>query len=125
MKATAAGLTLVAVALLAGCATGGAKTARPFADWNAQLATLERGVSTRRDVQRLLGTPDGSGHALLPTEDAQLDLWYYADIEVTDVRQVGDKLRGEVRQQVLLVGFRNDAFDGFMWWSNEGRLRSD
>lgn len=113
---------LCSVALLWGCASANAKTARPFAD-GKQLSTLERGVSTRRDVQRLLGAPDGSGHALLPTEDAQLDLWYYADFEMKDVRQTPSGIRGDVRQQVLLVAFRGDVFDGFMWWSNAGSLK--
>jgi hypothetical protein len=113
---------LCSVALLWGCASANAKTARPFAD-GKQLSTLERGVSTRRDVQRLLGAPDGSGHVLLPTEDTQLDLWYYADIEMKDLRQVTGGFRGDVRQQVLLVAFRGDVFDGFMWWSNAGSLK--
>ena len=116
------GVMLCTAALLSGC-FGTAKTARAFAD-GKQLSTLERGVSTRRDVQRLLGAPDGSGHALLPTEDAQLDLWYYADFEMKDLRQTaGGSFRGDVRQQVLLVAFRGDVFDGFMWWTNAGALK--
>ena len=104
-----------------GCATP-VKSARAFGDAR-QLAALQKGVSTRRDVQRLLGAPDGSGHALLPGDETPLDLWYYADIAVTDLRQVPGGFRGDVRQQMLLVSFRGEAFEGYMWWSNQGSLR--
>ena len=124
-RARAPGLlaALVATAVL-GCATGSrVGTSRAFVD-GEKLAAMERGVSTRRDVQRALGAPDGSGHALLPTDPTPLDLWYYEDIEVADVEQTarGD-FRAHARQQILLVMFRGDAFDGFMWWSNAGSLK--
>ena len=116
------GVLLFAGVLGSGCASGSASTARAFSDVR-QLTSLERGVATRRDVQRLLGAPDGSGHALLPGDDTPLDLWYYEDLSITDVKQVAGGFRGRVRQQILLVSFRGDAFEGYMWWSNQGSLK--
>lgn len=107
---------------LGGCATLNARTARTFLDW-AQLSKFERGGTTRRDVQRVLGAPDGSGHALLPTDATALDLWYYADIEITGTTQATTGFRGKVRQQALIVAFRGDLFEGYMWWSNEGATK--
>ena len=113
-------LLLFASSLEWGCAAQ-VRSGRAFTDAR-QLAALEKGVSTRRDVQRLLGAPDGSGHALLPNDETPLDLWYYADISVTDLRQVSGGFRGDVKQQMLLVSFRGETFEGYMWWSNQGGL---
>jgi hypothetical protein len=111
------------IALLCGCASGSAKTARSFGDWNEDLASLERGISTRRDVQRVLGAPDGSGRVLFPGEEIQFHVWYYGDLELKNLRQTPGGFRGDVRQQVLLVTFQEDVYDGFMWWSNAGAVK--
>lgn len=80
---------------------------------------LKRGQATKLDVQRVLGTPKGYGHAVLPPERKAHEVWYYEDIEVTNVKSgEGGKLHADVRQQVLLVFFLGEVFDGFMWHSN-------
>ncbi len=84
---------------------------------------LKRGVSTKMDVQRVLGTPKGSGSAVLPTDPRPREVWYYDDIELTDMQSQAGMIRAKVRQQILLVFFEKGVFDGFMWWSNAGEAK--
>jgi len=119
-------LLLLAAALVAGCA--GQATTGAFTQTNRIAGELQRGVSTRMDVRRVLGTPKGSGNAVFPfpTDWKPREVWYYEDLEVTDVRKEGMDGKGggiwraSVRQQILLVFFEKGVFDGFMWWSNAG-----
>lgn len=111
---------LVAATLAAGCATKRLTTGA-FTEVNRLEAELRRGVSTKADVERVLGAPNGTGDAVLPTDPRVREVWYYEDIEVTGGRAAG---RGvvlmDMRQQVLLVFFEKEVFDGFMWFSNVG-----
>ncbi len=84
---------------------------------------LMRGVSTKMDVRRVLGSPKGSGNAVLPTDPQPREVWYYGDIEVTDTRAEAGIIRAQVRQQILLVFFQKGVFDGYMWWSNAGEAK--
>ncbi|OGQ78600.1 MAG: hypothetical protein A3F90_05430 [Deltaproteobacteria bacterium RIFCSPLOWO2_12_FULL_60_19] len=108
---------LVAGIFAAGCATK--VTTGAFREVNRLETELKRGVSTKADVERVLGTPNGSGHAILPTDPRPREVWYYEDFEVTGTRAAG---RGvvlmDMRQQILLVFFEKEVFDGFMWSSN-------
>ena len=80
---------------------------------------LQRGISTKMDVRRLLGAPKGTGGSALPPDSRPREVWFYQDIEVTDIRSEGKGiLRMNQRQQVLLVFFEKEVFDGFMWFSN-------
>ncbi len=110
---------LVVGALVAGCAT--TVTTGAFTQVSRIESQLRRGVSTKMDVQRVLGTPKGTGSALLPTDPRPREVWHYSDIAVTDARGEGPGvLRANVRQQVLLVTFEKGVFDGYMWFSNAG-----
>jgi len=104
--------------LAAGCAPQKASTG-PFTQVERVQTDLQRGMSTKLDVQRVLGTPKGTGSAELPLDPRPREIWYYSDIELTKIRSEGrGVLRGDVRQQVLLVFFREGVLDGFMWWSS-------
>ncbi len=101
-------------------------------------AQLKRGVSTKADVQQLLGVPNGSGAALLPTPEfnreralkaseagffsssdfGQKELWYYEDIEITDLKSTEGVYVANMRQQLLLIFFKGDVFDGYFWTTN-------
>jgi hypothetical protein len=91
---------------------------------------LKRGVSTRADVQRVLGVPNGGGGALLPGVGArseQLDayqLWYYEDIEITEVKSQGEVMNMKMRQQILAVFFKDEVFHGYFWTSNAGAAQA-
>jgi hypothetical protein len=87
---------------------------------------LKRGVSTKTDVQRLLGVPSGAGGALLPgfgdesQKLASYQIWYYEDIEVTDIKAEERLVTMKMRQQILAVFFKGEVFHGYFWTSNSG-----
>ena len=116
-----AGLGLLSVlfasAPVAGCATK--VTTGAFTQVGRLEGELQRGISTKMDVRRLLGAPKGTGGSALPPDSRPREVWFYQDIEVTDIRSEGKGiLRMNQRQQVLLVFFEKEVFDGFMWFSN-------
>ncbi len=105
--------------LLEGCATK--VTTGAFTQVGRIQGELTRGVSTKMDVQRLLGTPKGSGGAVLPTDSRPREVWYYEDIEMLKIKSEKEgPMRADMRQQILLIFFEKGVFDGFMWWSNAG-----
>jgi len=107
-----------------------AKGTGTFPNAMAIDAQLKRGVSTKTDVQRVLGVPNGSGGALLPgygERSEQVDryqLWYYEDIEVTELKGEGDVLNMKLRQQILAVFFKGEVFHGYFWTSNSGTAQA-
>ena len=78
-------------------------------EFQAVEIDLKRGSSTRADVLRLLGQPDGHGAAIFGTPPLSADIWYY---EVTSVSITSG------RQQILAVFFKGDMFDGYLWFAN-------
>lgn len=111
---------LVFGAALAGCTT--TVTTGAFPDVNRIERDLKRGVSTKIDVRRVLGAPSGSGGSLFPTitglHEGRRQVWFYDDVEATGTTQQGDFIQLDVRQQILLVFFEREKFDGFMWFTN-------
>ena len=109
---------LLAVTFAAGCATK--VTTGAFREVNRLETELKRGVSTKADVERVLGAPNGSGHAVMPRDPRPREVWYYEDIEVTGTAAGRGVVLMNMRQQILLVFFEKEVFDGFMWSSNVG-----
>jgi hypothetical protein len=94
-------------------------TAEAFRDTRVLESRLQPGVSSMEEVRQLLGEPTGAGAVLLPgLPEAPQQIWFYQDIELTDMKAVQDRLDLQVRQQVLIVFVRDQRFDGFMWFSN-------
>lgn len=63
--------------------------------------------------------PSGSGSALFPPDSKPREVWFYQDLEVIDTKNQGHGVvRANMRQQILLVFFEKEVFDGFMWYSN-------
>jgi hypothetical protein len=93
-------------------------------------ANLQRGISTLAEITALLGSPSGSGSFALPIDfgksESQTYLYgagevlFYQDIELKDYEVRGELLQVDMRQRILVVFVRDDLFDGFMWYSNEG-----
>lgn len=85
---------------------------------------LERGVSTRADVHRLLGEPSGDGGFVLPPDHSPQDVWFYQEMRIKDFEAAQDVRENYVRMnmthRILLVFFKGDVFDGYMWYSNAG-----
>lgn len=84
---------------------------------------LKRGTSNKADVQRVLGVPNGTGNLSTPPEilgvqalgEGPREIWYYDDVEVTDMKSDDGVINMNVRQQILLVFFKGEAFDGYFW----------
>lgn len=110
-------LVLVATLLAGGCATQA--TTGAFTKVRRIDSDLQRGVSSKMDVQRVLGAPKGLGHAVLPLDPRPREVWFYDDIAVKDARGEPGVIRIQVKQQILLVFFEKGVFDGFMWYSTE------
>ncbi len=120
LKGYALAFLIVAGCLAPGCAAGPEVTTGPFTEVDRLGSELERGVSTKMNVQKVLGTPKGYGGSLMPGETEPREVWYYDDIELTDFHSQGGGLYTmDVRQQILLVFFKKEAFDGFMWYSTQ------
>ena len=71
------------------------------------------------DVRRVLGEPTGSGAVFLASvQKSPQEIWFYQDIELTDIKSSPGQLDLKIRQQILVVFVRDQLFDGFMWFSN-------
>jgi len=115
------GLALVCVMALAACAETPQRfsTAEAFRDTRLLETQLKRGVSTMEDVRRVLGEPTGSGAVFLASvQKSPQEIWFYQDIELTDIKSSQGQLDVKIRQQILVVFVRDQLFDGFMWFSN-------
>ena len=75
-------------------------------------AKLIRGQSTKADVLLLLGEPHGTGGARVPTVRDMREVWYYEDN-----RQSG-LFTMTMTQNIFLVMFRGDRYDGYLWFRN-------
>ncbi len=100
---------------------------------------LTRGVSTKADVERLLGKPDGRGAAFMALTDQaiaklikagqsgprdQREMWFYEDQTANILDAKDGYMRLRLRQQMLMVYFHRERFDGFMWFSSAGMGRA-
>ena len=98
--------------LLAGCAVQTVKS-QAFSRIDRLETEFKRGVSTKADVLTVLGGPDGSGGAVFPTASHGSDVWYYEAYRSS---------LSSSSQKILLVYFKGEEFDGFMWFSNDADL---
>ena len=76
---------------------------------------LRRGISTTADVERVLGKPIGTGGILIPQDPRPRLAWVYSRIQMDTIGSTID-----MAQDVVLVYFKGDRFDGFMWFSDRG-----
>jgi len=117
----AATLTIALTAnLVAGCAQPGAMTTGPFARTDRIDAELRRGVSTKSDVERVLGKPNGTGGTFMPpTQTKAGEVWVYYNSQTGAPRiSVSRPIKVEVdsRAQMIMVFFDGDTFDGYLWF---------
>lgn len=73
---------------------------------------LTRGISTKSDVLKVLGKRDGSGTGLMPGDSIIRELWYYEDVKVSQIS-------GKMDQKILLIYFKDNIYDGYMWFANK------
>jgi hypothetical protein len=117
-------IALLTSIYIVGCG-GGKVSTGPFKDLGQLEINLKRGVSTKADVQSLLGEPNGYGHSYLPAlgehKPKPHEVWYYEDIESGDAESKQKVIIMEIRQQILVIFFDQDKYDGFMWFTNAGK----
>jgi hypothetical protein len=97
---------------------------------NTQLIekNLVRGMSTRVDVQKLLGIPTGGGGAVLPGfgDNREViepyDVWYYEDVNTKNTNFKDGIMTMDMSQQILMIFFKGDKFYGYFWTSNESTV---
>jgi hypothetical protein len=119
---------LVTVALLSASLTARGEvppTASSRAERASALAQLVRGTSTRADVEKLLGHAPGIGSAQLPPLWQPRDIWFYESIKpgkLTPEPRIANQkyttFHFDMSQDILLVFFAGDLFDGYMWYTN-------
>jgi hypothetical protein len=120
-RLAAATASAVAVASLAVCGGAIAQTVTtgPFNDLAKLESALKRGVATKADVRRTFGAPNGSGAArFFSFGGDEREIWYYEDIEATGANSVDGVLKFQMRQQMLVVLFKGERVDGYLWTSN-------
>ncbi len=126
VKGSLQAAVLISLLFTTACGPGPTVTSGPFRQMSLLETDLHRGVSTKMDVQKLLGVPNGFGGAILPTDPTlgnfqTFEVWFYDDIEVTGAQsEGGGVVRANMRQQILQVFFKENFFDGFFWSSNAG-----
>ncbi|UCF67676.1 MAG: hypothetical protein JSV80_18290 [Acidobacteriota bacterium] len=67
-------------------------------------------------MRQLLGSPDGTGSLLFPAQNEIREIWFYERLQVTEKSGAL-----EIEQDVLLMFFHGDVYDGFMWFSDADR----
>jgi hypothetical protein len=99
----------------------------PATDKASALAQLVRRTSTRVDVERLLGQPSGTGGSRLPPDWQPRELWFYQSIstgamttEPKTAESSATTIRMDLNQEILLVFFAGESYDGYMWYTNIG-----
>ncbi len=94
------------LALAAGCA------APPITvGYRAPLQNLDRLISEKSsaaDVRAALGEPRGYGAARYTSDQPLRKVWFYEFLQIK-----GD----QVGVNILLVFFRGDGYDGYLWFS--------
>jgi hypothetical protein len=111
-------LTVPLKALAASATTG------PFTRVDRIETNLQRGISTKIEVEQILGKPQGHGGSILPTETTAHEIWFYQDVEITNMKgEPGGIIRASQRQQILLLFFRGHTYDGFLWYTTESGVR--
>ncbi len=112
-------VTLLGVVSLGGCAVETTRGRSPLITERLR-SELVRNKSTKVDVLKVLGEPDGTGsfggwRGLRGPRNSKLgplEVWYYADTKTS----IGFSLRHNVR--VMLIFFKDEVFHGYIWFAN-------
>jgi hypothetical protein len=116
-------LALMGIGLLSGCAgtgTGETRSARlPSIELIEQ--SLERGVSRKADVERVLGSPNGRGGAFSGSyPDRPQNLWVYGEMGWSLIGFDEGTARVHVDQHLLMMFFEGEVYSGYWWHSSAG-----
>ena len=91
-------------------------------------SNLRRGDSTKEDVRRLLGEPNGDGGAFLPFATEANNAWFYE--EVKSKAGAGGSLsdsaiRVKMFWQIAIIFFNGELFDGYLWFTSGRDIKSE
>jgi hypothetical protein len=109
--------TLLLVCWLSACNAPVKTVMGPFLKLSAIESELKKGVSTKMDVQRILGAPQGFGGAVFPVTAEAHEIWFYQNIEYDNINSQQTYTSLDMNQKVLLVFFTRNLFDGFLWYT--------
>ena len=109
--------TLLLVCSLSACNTPVKTVMGPFLKLSAIETELKKGVSTKMDVQRILGAPQGFGGAVFPVTAEEHEIWFYQNIVYDNIKSQQTYTSLDMNQKVLLVFFTRNLFDGFLWYT--------
>lgn len=97
-----------------------------FPDVDRMEAELKKGLSTKADVEALLGPPVGRGGALSAVEPGRpRDVWVYGEFGWSIIDMSGSAVRLHFDQQLLMVYFVDGLFDGFWWHGNAAAMTGE
>jgi len=112
----------LATAVLPLVASAQISSTGPFRDLFSIESALLRGITTQAQVRSRLGEPNGAGAARFASMGGdEREIWYFEDIELTGAKSAGNVVKADLRQQILLVIFKEGVVDGYLWTSNAGR----
>lgn len=94
------------IALAGGCATGPMEVGRPPP--TDRLSSLQPGVSTREEVIRALGEPQGRGAGRLPSAPLQDLLLYESDVT--------EGTRMKMKMLIVFVNRSTGIYEGYLWF---------
>ena len=100
----------------------GARMGR-FPDVDVMEERLVKGLSTKAEVEALLGAPSGRGGALSNLEpDRPREIWVYEEnnVSIISMDDGAGRMRLHFAQQFLMVYFVEGVFDGFWWHDTAG-----
>ena len=82
---------------------------------------LQRGKATKADVRRLLGAPNGDGGGFFPGMQGDFtEIWFYHYMDLITEGKVLHTFTGRVSERLLLVFFKGEVMNGYMWSINAG-----
>lgn len=96
------------IALAAGCATGPMEIGRPPP--TDQLRSLQPGLSTRAEVLKTLGEPQGRGAGRLPSAPLQ-DLWLYES-------DLTEGTRMKMKMLIVFIDRSTGLYEGYLWFQS-------
>lgn len=115
-----ASLALIAALALGGCIHVPDRATGPLHDGTA-LAAFQRGATSKDEVLARLGAPSGEGETLFPAApEGVREIWVYRDQAMHDARYDFGAITGDARDSTLLVFFRDNRFDGYLWTVDDG-----
>jgi hypothetical protein len=96
------------LALAAGCSTGPMEVGRPPP--TDRLLRLQPGVSTRDEVLKVLGEPQGRGAGRLPSAPLQDLLLYESD--------VAEGTRMKMKMLIVFINRSTGIYEGYLWFQS-------